>query len=468
MDRGGLSVLTALRVGLARTGACSSAEFSRRGKLTRDRRAGTLDMGKALATMALILVAPGSPDSPPRNVSWRGAAAPGRLEGIEGTRNGGDSGTGDPHARRNPQAPVLPLERSRFTMGTIAMVRIEALEALEGVDQGAEGATNESVGAAAQAALDAIDEVDRAASLYRPESDLNRINANAFRRDVRAGPIVAELLAESLRLARLTRGAFDPSIKPLMDHLGFYRELGSEPDPGGLPGALRRVGWRKVILDPRTGTVRFCRPGMALDFGGIGKGYALDRAGAALKRHGILGAKVELGRSHLLMGRGENGAGLFRLGVAAPDETGQEAVRAVIRVPAGSVATSSPLAQARNVNGRLVGHIVDPRRGPLDTPVLAATVWASTGSEADALAKAIVVSGPRSLKPLGRRFRFEALIYLATSPGDPVTPAERGASLGRRGKKNRPANVASTGGHERRYRAVATPGLIWEDVENGR
>src|SRR5439155_12050329 len=98
------------------------------------------------------------------------------------------------------------------------------------------------------------------------------------------------------------------------------------------------------------------------------------------------------------MGRDEREPdGLFPLAVVVPDREGQEAVAGTLFVPQGSVATSSPFSQTRRAGARLVGHIVDPRRGPLRTEVLAVAVWAPRGADADALATALVVAGPAAM-----------------------------------------------------------------------
>ena len=339
--------------------------------------------------------------------------------------------------------PGLPVERSRYSMGTEARVRIEAIHEEVG------GASGVDPVALAEGALERIDEVDRAASLYRPESDLCRVNAAAASGRSPVGPLLAELLAESMRLARLTRGAFDPTIKPLMDELGFYREIGSRPDSSGMKGALARVGWRKIALDRRKGEIRFRRPGMALDFGGIGKGYALDRGGEFLKMHGVVRAQIELGRSYLFIGKDpEEGSGRFSLGVAVPGVGGTEEILALIFAPEGAVATSSPLTQTRRSGSRIVGHIVDPHSGPLTTAIRSVTVWARRGAEADALATALVVAGPGGIERLRRKLPFEALVVLE---GD--EPAIGRAAGGHRAPGGVGGPALGT--------IIATPGLAW-------
>jgi thiamine biosynthesis lipoprotein len=323
-------------------------------------------------------------------------------------------------------------------MGTTARVRIEAMA--PGDRPGTEPPVDPA--ALAEGALDRIDEIDRAASLYKPDSDLVRVNASASAGPVRIGAPLLALVESSLLFARATGGAFDPTIKPLMDQLGFYREIGSRPDPHGLTGALRRVGWRRVEIDAARSTVRFSKAGMALDFGGIGKGFALDRAAAFLRESHVSRAVIELGRSYYFLGADPgSGDGRFALGLSIPGPDGSETGAAYVRVPEGSVATSSPLTQAEPYEGRRVGHIVDPLRGPLETDVRCVTIWAPEGAAADALATALVVKGPQGLGQFSGAGPFEALI---------VRAAPRGSG--------------SPGGWE----AIATPGFVWSRTPPSR
>lgn len=299
----------------------------------------------------------------------------------------------------------------------------------------------------AEEALDRIDEVDRAASLYKPESDLCRLNSGAYPGPYRCGPIVADLLEASERFVRITGGAFDPTVKPLMDQLGFYREIGSRADPGGIPGALARTGWGRLVWDAPSRTVRFLVRGMSLDFGGIAKGYALDRAAEALRSRGVRRAQLELGRSWYFIGSDPRGPGTrFPIAVAAPTSPGVEPIAGAVLVPEGSVATSSPLGQTRAAGKQLVGHIVDPRKGPVPLRVAVVVVWAPSGTDADALTKAFVLNGPQTAEALAGHARYEAAVILA----DGVS----GASYGKTSLMRR---IGKSGGRD----VYATPGLVW-------
>jgi thiamine biosynthesis lipoprotein len=361
---------------------------------------------------------------------------------TEGKTAGGTKGAGTVDAAAvaaEEEAAAGPVTRSRYTMGTTARVTVEAADR-----------PSDAWAGLADEALDRIDEVDRSASLYKQESDLCRLNAAAYPGPYRCGPIVAALLEASERIVRVTDGAFDPTVKPLMDQLGFYREIGSRADPGGIPGALAKTGWRRLAWDGREGTVRFLVPGMALDFGGIAKGYALDRAAEALRAGGVRRAQLELGRSWFFIGSDPEGPGRrFPLMVAAPSRPGKEQIAGAVLVSEGSVATSSPLGQTRPRGGGIVGHIVDPRKGAVRPRVAAVVVWAPTGTDADALTKAFVLKGPQAAEGLEGHARYEAAVILAD-----------GVSGGGAGKTGPMRRIGKSRGRD----VYATPGLVWIPV----
>src|SRR4051812_27916622 len=131
---------------------------------------------------------------------------------------------------------------------------------------------------AANAGLDIVDRLEEQLSIFRPHSELSRLNAEASARAVPVEPRLFELLARCRQLHASTGGAFDITATPLSKIWGFLRREGRIPTPDELAEALACVGMQHVALDRAASTVRFARPGVALNLGGIGKGYALDRA----------------------------------------------------------------------------------------------------------------------------------------------------------------------------------------------
>ena len=151
--------------------------------------------------------------------------------------------------------------------------------------------------AATAEALDEVDRVDRLMSHYRPESPLSRLNRSAGSGPVVVDPELFDFLELCLRWSRESEGAFDVTVGPLMKAWGFFRDDGRLPGPEELARAREAVGYGHVALDRQAGTVRFDRPGVELDLGGIGKGYAVDRVVELLRRRGVASALVNLGGS---------------------------------------------------------------------------------------------------------------------------------------------------------------------------
>src|SRR5580765_7985419 len=132
--------------------------------------------------------------------------------------------------------------------------------------------------AAAGQALDEVDRIDRLMSHYKTDSPLSDINRKAASHAVQPPRELFDFIAESVRYSRLSSGAFDITVGPLMKAWGFFRGDGRLPSAGELAAATRVVGARHLRLDPQAGTVAFDAQGVELDLGGIAKGYAIDRA----------------------------------------------------------------------------------------------------------------------------------------------------------------------------------------------
>ena len=265
---------------------------------------------------------------------------------------------------------------------------------------------------AVEAAFDAVRQVDRDMSLYRPESDIGRVNRQAGQYDVRVRAGTAAVLRESLSIARASHGALDVTISPLLARWGFHSVRQEAPGPQQLEAALALVDYRYVHLDDVNGTVRLARPGVQLDFGGIAKGYAVDRAVDALREHGVHQGMVNAGGDLRLLGRHPDG-NPWVVGVQHPLPPAR--LLLALSLDEGAVATSGNYMRYRVYNGRRYGHLLHPRHGyPADT-ALSMTVVAPTAMRADALATAALVRGRDGLAWLRGQPGVEA-IMVSRSP----------------------------------------------------
>jgi thiamine biosynthesis lipoprotein len=248
------------------------------------------------------------------------------------------------------------------------------------------------------AGLDALRLVERALSAFDPRSELSHLNARAASARQPLSPMLAEVLEASRRVHAASEGAFDPTIGPLLDAWGFRGER-ARPAPGLLREARERVGLDRLVLDGASASFR--RAGMSLDLGGIAVGYGIDRAAAALARHGVRSALINAGGDVRALGAPPDAA-CWRVGVRHPDSA-RELLAVVELAPDGALTTSGTYAKQIVAGGRRISHIFDPRTGDSPREILSATVVAHTGLEADALATACVVLGrDEALGLLGR------------------------------------------------------------------
>uniref|UniRef100_A0A832I2F2 FAD:protein FMN transferase n=1 Tax=Eiseniibacteriota bacterium TaxID=2212470 RepID=A0A832I2F2_UNCEI len=241
------------------------------------------------------------------------------------------------------------------------------------------------------AAYAAIARVDAQMSIHRSDSQLAAVNRAAGKGAVAVDPEVVEVVARACDVAARSGGVYDPTVLPLMELWGFYRARETWPSDREIAAAAGRVGHAAVRADRAAGTVALARPGMGLDLGSIGKGWALDRAVDALRAHGVRSALVDVGGNVYGLGTPGDGAAGWSIGVAHP-VTG--AVERVFVLRDAAVATSGNTEQYRVIAGQRVGHLFDARRGrPADGHLLA-SVEAATGVESDALSTAAFLLGP--------------------------------------------------------------------------
>lgn len=248
---------------------------------------------------------------------------------------------------------------------------------------------------AALAGLDLVDALEDQLTVYRPHSEISRLNAQAATGPVEVEPRLFELLALAVDIHRQTDGAFDITAGPLSEIWGFTRRVGAVPDAARLAAALECVGTRWLVLDRARRSVAFSRSGIQINLGAIGKGYALDRVAELLASQGVGDFLLHGGHSSVLA-RGNHGglpAGTgWLVGVRHPLRT--ERRLGELKVADQALATSGSGTQFFEHGGRRYGHILDPRSGWPAEGVLSSTVLAPSAALADALSTAFYVLGP--------------------------------------------------------------------------
>lgn len=285
------------------------------------------------------------------------------------------------------------------SMGTSFEIR---LYTAEGGEEGARGI--------ADAAFAAVDALEAKISRWRDDSEISRINR-------KGGSGWVPVSDETWRLARLcktlygeTEGAFDPTVGVLMELWGFYRKEGRVPPESELRSAIERVGFDKVLLAEDRKEIRFSRDYMALDFGGIGKGYALDRAADILRRRGVASALLSAGTSTLVAIGAPPGERGWKAQIRDSDET--------VYLKDEALSTSGGYERFFELNGRKYCHIINPKTGRPLEGIWSASAIAPTGAESDALSTAFFVMGADKAEVFCRaRQNIRAVLVTQTGGG---------------------------------------------------
>jgi thiamine biosynthesis lipoprotein len=257
--------------------------------------------------------------------------------------------------------------------------------------------------AAAEETFSEIERLEAQLSLFRPTSEIANVNSRAAHEPVRVSPETFRLLQHAARLSEETGGAFDITIAPLMRAWGFMNGSGHLPDPDQLAAARACVGMNLVRLDTGTHTVRFARPGVMLDLGAIGKGYAVGRAAELLRDLGITSALIHGGTSTACaIGRPPD-ADSWRIAVKYPHASTELSapLLAEIELRDEALSMSAGWGKSFQANGRHYGHVLDPRTGEPANNALLAVVATKCATETDALSTALLTLGPAGMNLIG-------------------------------------------------------------------
>lgn len=239
----------------------------------------------------------------------------------------------------------------------------------------------------AEEAFDAIDDLEQRISSWVSDSQTTYINNHAGQAPVRVGEEILGLIQTAKEISDKTGGAFDCTVGPVMRLYGFYDGRVGSPDREELERARLLVGMDKVSVDAEAGTVSFRHDGVALDFGAIGKGLALDRAVEILRRRGVERALLHAGTS-TVFALGESG---WKVHIRHP-YNGREPIASLV-LRNGSLSTSGCYGERLEVEHGPICNVIDPRTALPVKKTLSATAVASTATESDALSTAFLVMG---------------------------------------------------------------------------
>lgn len=301
-----------------------------------------------------------------------------------------------------PSAPSAELvERSRIAMGS--QLRLAAWTA----DQGAAAAAFEQV-------FREFDRLDALLSVWRPGSDVVRMNEAAGKTPVPVSAETLEVLAAAQRASEWTGGKFDITFGALADIWRFDHDQDNVvPDRRAIDARLPLVDYRAVEIDRAAGTAYIRTPGARVHLGGIGKGYAVDRAAALLRARGLANFLIQSGGDLYVAGR--NGDVPWKLGINDPGGPAGQSF-ATLELSDGTFSTSGDYERFFIKDGTRYHHLIDPDLGVPAAGSRSVTIVADSAMLADVLSTGVFIMGPAGGMALIERLpQVEGVIVTAAN-----------------------------------------------------
>jgi len=298
-------------------------------------------------------------------------------------------------------AGAQQLERSTDAMGATFSV------VLYGSDQ-------DLMNRAIDAAFDEVHRLDELLSNYKPASEWSRIN-----REAAVGPVVVssesfQLLSDCIEYSRASEGTFDVTVGPLMRAWGFFGGDRKVPSSDQIREALEMVGSHHIQLNPQKCTVHFDHPGVEIDPGGVGKGYAVGRMVEILRSRGFGNALVAASGSSIFgLGNPPGEPRGWPISIADPWDHRKNAAHVFLKNM--SLSTSGSYEKSFRVAGHRYSHIMDPRRGVPAESAVQVTVVAPRAIDSEVWAKPYYIQG--SAWTAAHKPKSWRVLYCENTPG---------------------------------------------------
>lgn len=269
------------------------------------------------------------------------------------------------------------MSRSVPAMGTILEIKLYGEKA--------------SLPGAADAAAGEIRRIEKVFSIFG-DGEAVWINDSASKAPVKCSTEMWSIIMECRKYHQVSGGAFDITIRPMMQLWGFYMKREQMPSDGEIKEALARTGFEKLRLDEKEKTIFFTVDGMSLDFGGIVKGYAVDRAVAKIMEKGVMSGFVNLGGNIRTLPEPPPGKESYKIGVRHPTRSSDICGFAEI-ADGKALATSGNYERYVVLENKHITHIINPDGGRPVENMLSVTVIAPDAMVADALSTSVFIGG---------------------------------------------------------------------------
>jgi thiamine biosynthesis lipoprotein len=260
--------------------------------------------------------------------------------------------------------------------------------------------------AAIEAGMAEIRRFDRMMSLYKDDSEITKVNLAAGKNPVSVSPEMIDVAEATARVSKMTGGAFDVTVGPLVVLWQMRLKEGTVPADSEIARIKQRVNYRNVIIDRKSSTIFLKKPGMIMDFGGVAKGYIADKVGDLLKKRGIHNAIVAVAGDIRVIGHRPDGSP-WRIGVQHPRE--KDKILAVLDLSDKYISTSGDYERYKIVQKKRYHHIIDPRTGEPSEGMESVTVIGDEGAIADPLTTALFIFGTERGMKIVKSLGYEAI-----------------------------------------------------------
>ena len=235
-----------------------------------------------------------------------------------------------------------------------------------------------------------ISRIEKLISSWDKDSQTSEINKNAGIKPVKVDKELFNLIERCLKISKITDGAFDISYASMDKVWQFDGSMKTMPSKEEITNSVEKVGYSNIELNKDDSTVYLKKPGMKIGFGGIGKGYAADRAKELLISKGVEAGIINASGDMNTWGKQPSGENWK---VAITNPFNKDKAFALLPVVNSAVVTSGDYEKFVTFNGTRYAHIIDPRSGYPSTGIISATVFAPKAELADALATSVFVMG---------------------------------------------------------------------------
>lgn len=291
----------------------------------------------------------------------------------------------------------------RAVMGTFARVIVVASDL---------DTANECI----DVAFEQITKIDELMSDYKSDSEISRINKDGFDKPIKVSKYTYNVIQRSIEFSKLTGGAFDITVGPLID---LQHSVPALTD-NDYRQACSKTGYDKLILDKENMTVQLAAEGMKLDVGAIAKGYAVEKAMEIVKKNGATGAMVDIGGDICCFGSPLAGSEKWRIGLQdskrVSDEISDGEILMVLAVNDNAVATSGDYRRFSMIDSQRYSHIIDTKTGRSCNELSSVTIICPSAADADALATAVSVMGVENGLVLIETLAETEAILISSSP----------------------------------------------------